>query len=84
MISLIGLVFILIGWIVQLVVMKTDRKVNPIFVLFYIAGTIMIAYEDFFRGWVDLSVANVLIMLVAIVVFVISISERKRVNFKKK
>ena len=78
MISLIGLIFILIGWIAQLVVMRTDRKINPVFITFYMLGTALIIYEDYFRGWIDLSVANLLILLVSLGVFVFTFTKERK------
>ena len=82
MISIIGLIIILCGWIAQLVVMRTDRKINPVFIILYILGTFMIAYEDYYRGWSDLAIFNILVLLVAVAVFVISISKEKKVGKK--
>lgn len=42
----------------------------------------MIAYEDYYRGWSDLAIFNILVLLVAVAVFVISISKEKKVGKK--
>ena len=68
--SLIGLSLVVIGWLVQLVKMKKDKKINKYFVILYALGVLVLVYDGFNSGLTNLAIANLISLIVSILVLV--------------
>lgn len=75
--SIIGLSLIILGWIVQLVLMKKANKVYALFVTLYALGVLFLVYDGFSSGLTSLAIANLISFIVAIAVLI-------KVNMKNK
>lgn len=68
--SLIGLSLVVIGWLVQLLMMKKDKKINKYFVILYALGVAVLVYDGFTAGLTNLAIANLVSLIVSILVLV--------------
>ena len=68
--SIIGLSIVIIGWLVQLVKMKKDKKINKYFVMIYALGVLVLVYDGFTAGLTNLAIANLVSLVVSILVLV--------------
>jgi len=66
--SIIGLSIVIIGWLVQLVKMKKDKKINKYFVMIYALGVLVLVYDGFASGLTNLAIANLVSLVVSILV----------------
>jgi len=68
--SIIGLSLVVIGWLVQLVKMKKDKKINKYFVMIYALGVLVLVYDGFTSGLTNLAIANIASLIVSVLVLV--------------
>ena len=68
--SIIGLSIVIIGWLVQLVKMKKDKKINKYFVMLYVLGVLILVYDGFASGLTNLAIANLVSLVVSSLVLV--------------
>jgi hypothetical protein len=68
--SIIGLSIVIIGWLVQLVKMKKDKKINKYFVMIYALGVLVLVYDGFASGLTNLAIANLISLVVSSLVLV--------------
>lgn len=68
--SLIGLSLVVIGWLVQLVKMKKDKKINKYFIILYALGVLVLVYDGFNSGLTNLAIANLVSLVVSVLVLI--------------
>lgn len=68
--SLIGLTLVIIGWLVQLLMMKKDKKINRYFIILYALGVLVLVYDGFNSGLTNLAIANLVSLAVSVLVLV--------------
>ena len=67
--SLVGLGLIIVAWAIQLFSKKVE-KVGKVFVGIYVAGVLVLVYDGFSSGLMDLAWANLVSAVVAGAIFV--------------
>ena len=68
--SLIGLLLVIFGWLIQLIKMKKDLKINPYFVGLYSLGILILVYDGFSSGLNNLAIANLISLIISAIVLV--------------
>jgi hypothetical protein len=68
--SLVGLSLVVIGWLVQLVKMKKDKKINKNFIILYSLGVAVLVYDGFNAELTNLAIANLVSLIVSVLVLV--------------
>jgi hypothetical protein len=65
--SYVGLIFIIIGWAIQL--MRKDKTIDIKFVVIYSLGVALLAIDGFVNGLIELAVLNLISFILAFAVF---------------
>jgi len=70
MLANIGLFIITVAWVIQLLgTSKKNKKINPIFVLFYIFGVVFLVIDGFKNGWNSMTSLNLICGIVAVLTY---------------
>ncbi|MEI7719369.1 MAG: hypothetical protein WCI72_05855 [archaeon] len=68
--SIIGLSLVIIAWLVQLLTMDKTKRVNRYFVIIYALGVLILVYDGFNTGLINLAIANLISLVVSILVLI--------------
>ncbi len=70
MIATIGLIFIILGWTLQLLLMNNNKNIHIPFIFLYAIGVIFLVYDSFSSGLEELAIANIVSFAVSIAVLI--------------
>ena len=69
--SLVGLGIIVVSWLIQFgYMLKGQKKIKDYFVIAYILGVIVLVYDGFVNGLMNLAIANILSGIAALLVLI--------------
>ncbi|MBS3141352.1 hypothetical protein J4405_04380 [Candidatus Woesearchaeota archaeon] len=69
--SLIGLGIIIVSWLIQFgYMLKGQKKIKANFVIVYILGVLVLVYDGFVNGLINLAIANILSGIAALLVLI--------------
>ena len=76
--SLIGLLLVIFGWLIQLIKMKKDLKINPCFVGLYSLGVLILVYDGFNSGLNNLATANLFSLIISAIILFKILKKNKK------
>jgi uncharacterized protein with PQ loop repeat len=69
--SLIGLSLIIIGWLIQFFYqLKNKKGINPLFIIIYIIGVLVLVVDGYLSGLIELAVLNLISSIIAALVLI--------------
>lgn len=69
--SIVGLIVVAIGWIVQLLYsLKGGKKLKESFLVVYCVGVLLIVIENYMQSKTDLATLNLLVLIIAVLVLI--------------
>lgn len=76
--SIAGLILIIAGWFFQMIkILKGDRIINKLFVLFYIAGVALLVIHAYTNNLKSLAVFNLISMFISLMVLLALLRKKK-------
>jgi hypothetical protein len=77
--SIIGLILIVIGWLIQASYMfKGQKTIKPLFVIAYMIGVLLLIIDGFMSNLISLAIFNLISMIVAGLVLILLLKPSKK------